>query len=77
MDQEEKDLLNKTYELSKENSHILKGIRSSNRWASFVRILYWIIIIGASVAAYYFIQPYLNTAIKAYNSVKSIIPGSK
>lgn len=84
MDQEEKDLLNKTYELSKENSHILKGIRSSNRWSSFVRVLYWIIIIGASVVAYYYIQPYIDTAIKAYqsiqkdlNSVKSIIPGSK
>jgi hypothetical protein len=77
MDQDDKNLLEKTYELSKENNHILKGIRSSNRRSSFIRILYWILIIGASIAAYYFIQPYIDTMVKAYQSVQSSLNSVK
>ena len=83
----EKELLEKTFELAKENNHILKGIRSSNRWAAFFRIFYWIIVIGISIGAFYYVQPYIDTAFKAYkgiqtdlNNVKTItskIPGMK
>lgn len=71
MDPNEKDLLNKTYELVKENNHILRGIRSSNRWASFFRAIYWIVIIGASIGAFYYIQPYMEKALNAYNKVNN------
>ncbi len=77
MDQDDRNLLEKTYELSKENNHILKGIRNSTRWSSFLRVVYWILIIGASIAAYYFIQPYINTMVKAYQSVQSDLNGVK
>ena len=80
MNPNEKELLEKTFEMSKENNHILKGIRSSNRWAAFFRIFYWVIIIGISVGAFYYVQPYINVAFKAYkniqgdlNNVKSVV----
>ena len=80
MEQDEKDLLEKTYEMSKENNHILKGIRASNRWASFIRVIYWILIIGASLVAYYFVKPYVAPMLKAFgelqkglNNVQSVI----
>jgi hypothetical protein len=77
MDQEEKDLLEKTYEMAKENNHILKGIRSSNRLSSFIRVLYWVIIIGVSIATYYFVQPYVNPLIKTYQNIQNDLSGVK
>ena len=56
--------------MSKENNNILRGIRSSNRWATFFRIFYWIIIVGISIGAFYFIQPYVDIAFKAYKSIQ-------
>lgn len=77
MDQEEKEMLNKTYELSKENSHILKGIRNANRWAGFFKFLTWVIIIGASLAIYYFVQPYVAPLIKAIQTIQNDFNGVK
>lgn len=71
MEQDEKQLLQKTYDLAKENNKILRGIRRSNRWSAFMRIVYWLLIIGASIGAFYFIQPYLNAATNAYKSLES------
>ena len=71
MNPDEKDLLEKTYELSKENNHILKGLRSSNRWGTSFRIFYWIVIIGISVGAFYFVQPYADLAVKAYKNISN------
>ena len=70
MNPNEKELLQKTYELSQENNNILKGIRSSNRWSTFFKFFYWIIIIGISIGAFYYIQPYINIANKAYQSIQ-------
>lgn len=60
MTPEEKELLNKVSQTVEENNTILHGIRRSMRLASVMRWVYWIIIIGASVGAFWLIQPYLN-----------------
>ena len=70
MNPNEKELLEKTYELSKENNHILRGIRSSNRWAAIFKLFYWVIIIGVSIGAFYYLQPYLDIATKTYKSIQ-------
>jgi hypothetical protein len=77
MNPNEKELLEKTYELAKENNHILRGIRRSGRWSTAVRILYWIIIIGLSLGAYYYVQPYINPLLKSYNNIKGDINNVK
>jgi hypothetical protein len=71
MNPDEKDLLEKTYKLSQENNKILKGIRSSNRLATFMRVFYWILIIGVSVGAFYFLQPYIDTLTKTYKTLQT------
>jgi len=70
MTPEEKEILKNTYELSKENNKILRGIRKSNRWSLVFSILYWTLIIGVSVGAFYFIQPYINAVTGAYSGLK-------
>ena len=63
--------MEKTYEIEKENNRILKGLRNTNRWATVFRVFYWIIIIGVSVGAFYFIQPYVDNIFKTYENVQS------
>ncbi len=71
MNPEEKELLQKVHDLSEENSRILHGIRRSHRWATIFRIFYWIIIIGVSVGAFYYIQPYIDSVMKAYKGIQT------
>jgi len=56
-------MLIETRELAEENRRILKSIQLSNRASLALKIVYWVIILGASFGAYYFIQPYVD-AIK-------------
>lgn len=60
MSPEERDLLYKTHELVEENNKMLRKLRSAQRWDRMIKYGYWIIIIGLSFGAYYFIQPYLE-----------------
>ena len=77
MSPDEKDLMEKTFELAKENNHILRGIRRSNRWSIFFRVFYWLVIVGISVGAFVYIQPYLNPIFKAYQNVQSSLNNVK
>jgi hypothetical protein len=71
MNPNEKELLQKTYELTEENNKILRGIRRSNRWSTLFRVFYWIVIIGISIGAFIYIQPYVDSVMKAYNSIQN------
>jgi len=69
MDLESEKLLKETFELVKENNLMLRKIRRGQKWASFMRIVYWLIIIGISIGAFYLLQPYVNKMINLYNQV--------
>ena len=71
MDPESKRLLQETFDLAEENNKILHGLRRSQRIASFMRILYWVIIISVTFWSFYLIQPYINKVLELYNSVSS------
>jgi len=73
MNPNERDLLQKTHDLAEDNNRILRGIRRSNRWSTFFRAIYWIIIIGVSIGAFYYIQPYVDTLLKTYQSLQGSI----
>lgn len=60
MTPEEKALLENTYQIAKENNELLRGIQRRGRWSLGLRVGYWAIIIGLSVGALYFIQPYVD-----------------
>ncbi len=71
MNPEEKQLLQKTHNLAEENNKILRHIRRSNRWSAAFRILYWILIIGAAVGAFIYIEPYIDAISQAYGGFKT------
>jgi len=77
MNPQEKILLEKTHELAEENNKILHSLRRSNRLGSFFRLLYWIIIIGVSIGAYYYVEPYVNTILTTYKGIQGDIDSVK
>lgn len=70
MQPEEKEMLKKTLELSQENNKMLHSIKRSILRGRIFQIIYWLIIIGAAIGAYYYVEPYIDTAVGAYGNVK-------
>lgn len=60
MNPEERSLLENVYKMTQENNEILKTLRRSARVSMIVKAVYWLVIIGLSVGALYFIQPYVD-----------------
>ncbi len=61
-----KKMAEETLSLTRENNEMLKKIRRGQKMTQIFRVVYWVIIIGASVGAFYFIQPYIEKFTGAY-----------
>jgi hypothetical protein len=70
-DLEQKDTLEKLLRLTEENNNMLRQMRRRARWGTIFRIIYWVLIIGLSVGAFYFIQPYINGLVGNISEVQS------
>ncbi len=55
-----KQLLRENLEVSQESLKILKKINRDRILSNIFNIVKWMIIIGVSVGAYYYFQPYLE-----------------
>ncbi|HVS79406.1 MAG TPA: hypothetical protein VHF05_00320 [Candidatus Paceibacterota bacterium] len=69
----ERDLLERILDLTEENNKILRKIERANRWSLIFRIIYWLFVIGAAVGIYYYIQPYQESLIHAYQTLQSFV----
>ena len=69
MIENENQKLDDLIKLTRENNEILHGMRRHQRFASFVRALYWVVIIGVSVGSYYLVQPYFKAASDTYQKI--------
>jgi hypothetical protein len=76
MTPEERSLLERTYKIVEENNAILRGIRRANRWGIAVKVFYWVVIIGVTFGAFYFLQPYIESVLglvdQAQESIRTI-----
>jgi alpha-galactosidase len=72
MSPEERQLLEKTYSLAKENNSLLKSMRNHARLGTAMRVLYWVVIIAISLGAYYFIEPYLKVLTGLSSQVTNV-----
>lgn len=66
----DKELLEKTYNLAKENSKILKGIQRKSRISSTIGIIKWILIILITIWSYSLIQPVIGQMQEVYGTVQ-------
>jgi hypothetical protein len=69
MDPESKKLLEETFRLAEENNRMLHKVRSVQKWAAFWSGLKIFIIIGITLGAFYFLEPYLKKVMDLYGSV--------
>jgi hypothetical protein len=63
------EILEENLKLTKENNKILRKMQSAMRWGRVVKFFYWIIIIGISIGAYYYIQPLLDSLLETWQNV--------
>ena len=64
MDFDAQEMLEKIYALTEENNKILRKMRKAVLWSRVFHFLYWAIIIGLSIGAYVYIQPYLDSMLQ-------------
>jgi len=69
LEPEERRKFDELLALSRENNSMLKKMVNHMRWATFFRVIYWLIIIAISVGAYYILEPYLAAATDAFKSL--------
>lgn len=70
---ENQRLLLENLELSRQNSKIIKKIQGHLHQTMIFKTLYWIIIIGMAIGAFYFIRPYVDTIVTTYNQTREYI----
>ncbi|HLP43827.1 MAG TPA: hypothetical protein VK145_00945 [Candidatus Nanoarchaeia archaeon] len=71
MDFHDKEFFDRLMALTEENNRMLKRIRRAAFWNGLIRIVYWLIILGISIGAYYYVQPYLEQLITTYKAVQT------
>ncbi len=66
MDQELINRLDRMEKMVTDNNRMLVKMRGAQKRAAYVRALYWVVIIGLTIASFYFIQPYISQFGAAY-----------
>lgn len=56
--------------LLEENNHILRKLHRSVIWGRIFKIIYWVVIIGVAIGAFYFIQPYIESLRDTYRDFR-------
>lgn len=72
-DKEFKDLqrqIHETRQLAEENHELLDKTHRMLVWGRVFSILYWVLIIGVAVGALYFLEPYWDNLVEAYENIQ-------
>ncbi|MEI6553167.1 MAG: hypothetical protein WCO09_01215 [bacterium] len=72
---EMRDELEDMKQLIEENHKMLRHLHTAYRVNTVVSIIKWTIIIGFTIGAFYYIQPYLENMLKLYGSINSLTGG--
>ena len=67
--QEIKEQLAEVTKLTRQNNKIMRKIERSARIGLIFRTLYWILIIGSMLGAYYYMQPYIEDINSIYEQL--------
>ena len=77
MSPEERQLLIQTHRLAEESNALLRKMHRAAIWSTIFRVLYWAVIIGLSVGAYYLVQPYVDQLQKVYSGFEADVSAAK
>jgi uncharacterized membrane protein len=73
MSPEERELLDRSVALTEENNKMLHGMKRSMFWSRVMSVIYWLFIIGISIGAFYFMQPYIDQITKLYGQASTVL----
>ena len=73
MPDEEKEILEQTYELAKDTNDKVSRLYRSYKWGRAFKIFYWVAIIGLSLGAYWLIQPYIEQLSQVYGGLSDTV----
>ncbi len=76
MDQEVFDRLDRIEKLVSDNNRMLVKMRKAQKNAAYWRIVYWLVIIGLTVASFYFVMPYISQLGASYGIGTSTTPST-
>lgn len=77
LEKNEEELLERTYEVEKENNKMLKKLYRDMWWSRVFRTVYWVVILGAMLGTYYYVQPYIDPIFKAYTNLSGMVESLK
>ncbi len=66
---DEEQTLEEIREMTEENNKMLRSLRRTARVGAFFKFFYWMVILGAGIGAFYYIQPYLEELQKVYSNI--------
>lgn len=66
----DREILERILKLEQENYRILKALRSSQRWGVFWGFLKFLLIVIPLIAAYFYLQPYLEMIWATYTQAQ-------
>ncbi len=67
--QEINEKLEEMSEMLKENQKMVKSLYHRAQWAVAFGILKWVLIIGITVGSFYYIQPFVEKFMVAFDSI--------
>ena len=73
MDEETKSLLEESLAIGKDNRRMLKKLLSYRRLEAIYSVLKWVVVLGIGLWTYYYLQPYLDQVLAAYNQLNGVI----
>ena len=71
-DNEIKSQIEESLAIGKENRRMLKKLLSYRRWEAVYAILKWLIVAGVALGTYYYLQPYIDQLVAAYEQVNGV-----
>ena len=69
MDEETKKLLREDVEITKENNQLLNKLVSYQRWARWLNVSKWVIVVAITLGTLYYVQPMLDGALNYYKTI--------
>jgi hypothetical protein len=73
MDFHDKDFFDRLMKLTEENNKLLHKLWRHAQIGRAVKILYWVALIGISIGALYYIQPFIDQFAEVYTGAKDSI----
>lgn len=63
--------LQQVKKLAEDNNRMLRRLYHGLWWSRLWSLVYWLIVIGFALGAFYFLQPYLQKLQQAYSGLQS------